>query len=626
MASSPIPASPLRRQRPSLRAILLSSLAVLILSMAAISVYFSSFTGFSNWDDEGYVMVGLRSFLQGKVLYDDVYSQYGPFYYLVEASLYSALHIPVTHDSVRAIAGFLWLLSAVLCSWSVYRLTRSWILAGLGFTGAIKLLSFFTLSPGHPEEVCIGLLTGLLVCACYLEDRPTVWKASLLGALIAALALTKINIGCYAALAIGLAFLKAAHSGSKQKAVFAGLSAAGLSLPLIILAPLLHLDWAQRAGVLVVLSIGAAILVAWYSETELFVTPPLWIGYVLTGGIVTVLVIATFLARGTTLSAMLYMTLIQHKDTAKYWYIPLHVQSDLVALLSLLLAAAWVKLSSGPRARGPMILALNVLKILVSLVCFFSLRTAGWSTMYSFAVPFAWLILVPASNDGSAKPPFARVALCLLTVFTALYPLPVAGAQVAFSVVLTIPMVCVFVADASSMLVALARFGWMVRQVATIAAVVVLAAANAAFLFWTVHNYRGLKPLSLAGAERIRVDAAKAADYRWITATLKQSCDSNFSMPGIYSLYFWTNTEPPAELLAGNWMGLLNEDQQQHVVNDLSRHARLCIVYNPRLVLFWRRDQDLSVSPLARYIQDNFAASAQRDGYIILVRNDHIRR
>jgi hypothetical protein len=91
------------------------------------------------------------------------------------------------------------------------------------------------------------------------------------------LALTKINIGGYAVLAIGLALLKATPSGPMQKTLFALVAVGGLSLPFIIIAPLLHFEWAQLTVVLVVLSMIAAILAAWCSETEQFVSPSLWI-------------------------------------------------------------------------------------------------------------------------------------------------------------------------------------------------------------------------------------------------------------------------------------------------------------------------------------------------------------
>ena len=71
-----------------------------------------------------------------------------------------------------------------------------------------------------------------------------------------------------------------------------------------------------------------ALLVAWSAETELFVTPKLWIAGVLVFlafGSAAVHIIAPFLARGTTLSAMLYMSVLQHKDSVKDWYFSLRV-------------------------------------------------------------------------------------------------------------------------------------------------------------------------------------------------------------------------------------------------------------------------------------------------------------
>jgi hypothetical protein len=622
MNSSQTAALPQTRRTRALRAILLSALAVSALLMA-VKVYFWSFIGFSDWDDEGYVMIGLRSLLQGNTLYDHVYSQYGPFYYLVQGSLYTSLHMQVTHDAVRAIMGFFWFLSAVLCSWSVYRLTRSWILTGAGFIGAIKVLQFVTLSPGHPEQICAALLFAVLVSACYLGDRPSIWVASVLGALIAALALTKINIGCYVALATGLALLKASSRFRMQKAVFAVGSVAGLSLPLILLSPHLHLRWAQEEVFLVVLSVSAAILVVWCSEVEYFVAPSLWIGYAMAVGVVPVLIVALFLVRGTTLPAMLYMTVLQHKDYATHWYVALRVRTELAALLSLLLAVIWVRIPASSQSRRAAIVGLNIIKILVSLL--WLLNITHDALMYNFVVPFTWLVLTPSIGDDSKKPPFARVALCLLSVFTALYLLPVAGAQVGFSVLLTIPMVCVFLNDAVLMPIAISRLGGRMRIV-EVAAVVVLTMVSVRSALRAVREYRKLTPIELAGAERIHLDANKAADYQWITASLTNACDSNYSMPGIFSLYFWTKTEPPTELLASNWIGLLNTEQQQKVAKDLSRFQRLCIVYNASLVSFWRRGQDLSASPLARYIRDEFTALAERDGYVVLIRNDQSGR
>lgn len=39
------------------------------------------FSTFASYDDEGYVMLSLVSYQDGKPLYDETYSQYGPFFF-----------------------------------------------------------------------------------------------------------------------------------------------------------------------------------------------------------------------------------------------------------------------------------------------------------------------------------------------------------------------------------------------------------------------------------------------------------------------------------------------------------------------------------------------------------------
>ena len=76
-----------------------------------------------------------------------------------------------------------------------------------------------------------------------------------------------------------------------------------------------------------------------------------------------------------------------------------------------------------------------------------------WPALYNLAVPWSWLLLVPPTEHASKKSEFARVALCLLGAFAALYPLPVAGAQGPFSLMPVIPALCVFLYDGRVMLV-----------------------------------------------------------------------------------------------------------------------------------------------------------------------------
>src|SRR3974390_3174555 len=103
----------------------LGLLLVVATVLAAPFVLFSTFTGISWFDDEGTLLVGFRSLLDGHRMYDDIYSLYWPLYNAVYGLVYVVLHVPLTHTAGRLIAAALWLTYtagfAVLCQ----RLTNS---------------------------------------------------------------------------------------------------------------------------------------------------------------------------------------------------------------------------------------------------------------------------------------------------------------------------------------------------------------------------------------------------------------------------------------------------------------------------------------------------------------------
>ena len=84
----------------------------------------------------------------------------------------------------------------------------------------------------------------------------------------------------------------------------------------------------------------------------------------------------------------------------------------------------------------------------------------------------------------------------------------------------------------------------------------------------------------MPGATRIRVVPQVAAAYRWIIRNV-DSCGAIYSMPGLFSLYFWTAREPPTNLTMSNWVGMLNAAQRRVVIHDLSRYQGMCVVYSP---------------------------------------------
>jgi len=619
---------------PPVYTILVAVCAAAALLVESVAVYFRAFTGFSWFDDEGYVLLGIRALRHGSRLYDQIYTQYGPFYFLLQSAIYSAFHAEVTHSAGRLVMIGFWLLTGLLCAWSVFRLTHSLLLTAAGFIATIKLLFFFTGSPGHPEELCVALVAAIAVTVCYCGGRHNRAAMVLFGALLAALTLTKINIGCYASIALALALCCASPPGRWRTVVYVLLSAATITLPFVVMKPLLASGWAQRVSLLVVLATSTSIVVAWRSCTPLFMTPRLWAAGTAAFLACSALIAGGFLLAGTSISAMLEMTVLQHRGVAKNWYISFPVYTELIPLLALALAVAWIRLGAASTQQARTMLAWNALKGAIgamSLLATLGTFELGWkipsTIIYNIAIPFCWLVLVPSGGgiEEEDSKRFARTSLCLLGALVALYPLPVGGAQVSLSVVLTILTSCVYLDDARRTFAAAGILTAQRMRIIEMAVAVPLAAVYLFDLTQSMRRYDLESPLALPGATRIRLDSAQAADYEWITGYLNRSCDSNFSMPEISSLYLWTKSESPTMWNVSDWYGLLDESRQQIVVQDLSRYPKMCVVYNPDLVEFWRRGQDLSRSPLARYIQAEFTAAASHGRYVVLVRKPPVR-
>jgi hypothetical protein len=91
-------------------------------------------------------------------------------------------------------------------------------------------------------------------------------------------------------------------------------------------------------------------------------------------------------------------------------------------------------------------------------------------------------------------------------------------------------------------------------------------------------------------------------------------------MPGLDSLYFWAEEEPPTCINVPNWMELLTPAQQSKLVADLQNADDLCVICWNIDVKFWTCDRDISGNKVVRYIKDNFIGAESFDGCDILVR------
>jgi hypothetical protein len=105
------------------------------------------------------------------------------------------------------------LLAAAISAFIVYRLTASVLLSVFIYVVSVNYLQAFSFEPGHPQALAYLLVAGIVALFASMSSIPRAAFAIVLGALVGLLLLTKVNIGVYTMLAVGLA-LSAGTSGT----------------------------------------------------------------------------------------------------------------------------------------------------------------------------------------------------------------------------------------------------------------------------------------------------------------------------------------------------------------------------------------------------------------------------
>jgi len=194
--------------------------AVVLVGLAVVAAYLEGLSVLSIvWDDQGYLMLSVRHLLDGHRLYDDIPVFYGPLYYLVSWLLHGPLGVPLTHDAVRVTSVVLRIATAAAASWAVFRMVPGALLAVYTFLTLAAAPSLMMPEAGHPQEIIALLIVTLPLVAH--DDRPG-WSVVGLGVLVAALCMTNVNVGLFAAVAVWMALLSAAQSSATATVVWIG--------------------------------------------------------------------------------------------------------------------------------------------------------------------------------------------------------------------------------------------------------------------------------------------------------------------------------------------------------------------------------------------------------------------
>lgn len=606
------------------------SLALAML-LAIPFVFFTTFNGVSWFDDEGTLLVGFQSLRDGHVMYDQIYSLYGPLYNALYGLIYVILGVPLNHTAARLISVILWLGYTAGFAAFCYKVTRSIPAMLVGFLLTLTWLAQLMESPGHPEEICLILLATLLLQCCAIDKAPGIKTFASIGAAAVALALVKINVGAYVGGAVLLVLLRATFPSRWTRVAISVVTIGMLLLPIAVQVLLVDFEWVKQYILFATLTIGASLLVLTQMKVQYRVRKSDWLAMAIAAGLTFVMVIGGVMLAGRSARAMLEAVLLQNAHFIRSWYLPLHLdlRSVVVAGASVLAAVAFCVSGYHPslrRYRAAGVLILKCYLIIVGGVDILLAQSHALFTenqifiaethVFLGLTPFCWIVMVTTEP----RPPIGRVAAALFGSMMVLYPFPVAGHQINIGALLAVLMLPMLAGDVLNELSERARC----RGLSAAALSGLVSSMVLGFGCWvTVSSaliYMNNVPLGLPGTGPIRTDDAKVATLRWVTDHLS-SCKSLYSLPGMYSFNLWAGLPLVTSYNINDILAFISPAQQDDIVQSLSRQPGLCIVYNPSYLLLFDRGQVKTDPPLLHYIMSDFSILAERKGFQILRRS-----
>ena len=599
--------------------------------------YLRLYTSFAPYDDEGYVMVSLQSFIDGKPLYDATYSQYGPGYFFLNSWFHRLTGLPISHDTARLKMLAVWVLTAGAAGWTAFRLSGQRWLGLIVYAAAWFHLDRLGFEPGHPQDLCFATiaLSLLIVCRQARTQGSQIRQAVALGVLAGITAMTKINIGVFLLIIATATVVARSSSGRVRTSLLTVTGVGAAALPLLIAKHhVLSWEGMQLPATVVFGWIGLAIVLSRGDQSG---TKPtrlvrygrvlaVWIGF----GTTAAAFCGLALADGTSLSGLYFGLIGQHSGVIDnvYEHPPLHPFAIIVAAIGASLA--WL-LTSPRRSARSIATARKVMAFAsITLLAGIGLRYVtdsatlidhgandrGHAGLLLSVLPgFAWLALTRSSRAGQRT---ANTWLSVSCVVLPMCPYPIPGTQTAMASLTLLVLLFVVLSDAIK--------EWQLtpddqrfctRAIAVIGVLCCIClGVRAAELGKT---YRESEPINLSGAARLRLQPSFVTQTRWTVQQLWTLEPSTFfCVPsGRNSLFRWANIDPPTGHNATVWESLLREPQQHEIIASLRSHRRPVIVWNTA-----DAEESSSSGPLRSYIEQNFEPVARRGDIEIHVRTE----
>lgn len=595
---------------------------------ALVAAYFTVFTVWAGYDDEGTLLVTLQAFVDGDTLYGDVYSPYGPFYHELFGGFFALTGLDVTTDASRSIVMVLWVATSFLFGIAAHRLTGRLALGLTAMIAAFATLYVLANEPMHPQVLCVLLLGAFVALAAFGPGRRPLWTGAAAGAVVGALLMTKVNLGAYAGAAAVLAAALTAEPLRRRR----GLS--GLLIGLVLVMPLVvvgrHLDVAANRELVAaqLLAMTAVVVAAWplgWDLPERDRTVSRWLLGAAAGlAVAIVAILAAIVANGSSLSDVyggMVTEAMRVRDISpgQFPMSPAVVDWAVLAVAGALLTVLLRPREEAAPAPWPGVLrAVAGLAILFSAarITPFSLGPSA-GNQDSLAAVLCWVAAIPPA--GVVEAPykrFLRVLLPALGVAEMLQVYPVPGSQVGIAALTFVPVGALCLGDALTSLRrwSAARGGLALERFGTAASVALVALATIfavnAVLRSIGNNatiYRDNFEVPFPGAGQLRLPQADADNYTRLVELLHEHrCTALIGYPNVNSLYLWSGIEPPVLTPPGAWIEALDSAKQARVVRDLRRSPRPCAIRNEGLAGAWLGGQPPPDRPLVHYVNDDF--------------------
>lgn len=606
--------------RGSIRALIAGS-ALVVLAVLFLTAWLIINTTFMLYDDEGYVLIGYRNFIEGERLYDDIFSQYGPFPYIYHWLVSTVLHTPLTHMLGRTLTALHWTGSALLAGALAFRLTRH------GTTGLFAALATFGLlwqinqEPSHPGSlICLVLAAAAYSIISALDRRRWNWLATITGVTATVLLLTKINVGALFVVGAAAGALLVGDWPSRWRKPTVLLAVVGLiALPWLLMGARLEESWVRMLAFQFSFAAAGMVWVASARPTSHPTeSPPMRTWSICAVVAITALttICTIVLLRGTSVEALFRTIVKEPFQFPSRFIIGLrwHESSWLLMAGCIFIAAVagWQLRRQGALSRWVRWTVI-ALRLAAAVLFLSNLRT--WVSIHgvggfaNYCLPLLPAFLIRLREAGSNH---LLVWASCLAMPQILHIYPVAGSQLGWGTFLFVPLLTAGLHDACG---SLGRWSclfarWVPR---------VLLAASVAQVTLLLHTgwerYVTSKPLGLPGAEDIRVGDHARMILRLMTLNACVHADVLFSRPGMYSYNLWSNVPTPTSRNATHWFTLLSETDQAAIIDRLDATPRNAVITSRPLDDFLASVGVSIESPLHRHIVENHRPLFEISGF-----------